>query len=70
MRMKYEPNRYQVNYSDQYQQYRDKEWSIHSAECIASFFNTIARVVDTYTGNMVAAAIPNENGIGVRTVRY
>lgn len=70
MRMKYEPNRYQVNYGDQYQQYRDKEWSIHSAECIASFFNTIARVVDTYTGNMVAAAIPNENGIGVRTVRY
>ena len=40
MRMKYEPNRYQVNYGDQYQQYRDKEWSIHSAECIASFFNS------------------------------
>lgn len=68
--MRYNKGRFEVSYGDKYQRYNDKEWSIHSAECIASFYKTIARVVDLATGEMVAASIPNDSGIGCRTVRY
>ena len=63
-------NRYQVDYGNASTKYNEKDWAIHSAECMASFFCTVAKVVDTQTGEMVAEVIPNESGIGVRVVRY
>ena len=62
-------NRYQVRYGNTCQRYNGKDWAIHSAECLASFFHTVAEVVDAGTGEMVARAIPCENGIGANVVR-
>lgn len=53
-------DRYEVTYGDSYFRYKEKECSICSAERIANFYGTIARVVDLANGEMVAAVIPNE----------
>lgn len=61
---------FQMNYGDKFVQYESKEWAIHSAECYASFFGAIVKVVDLLTEEPIATAIPNETGIGARIVRY